>query len=323
MLTLQNFPIKIKTDFSHISSIHTLLIEISESDIFAKLEKFGLHISENILEKIQKFQKNEKFFTIYPENENIFQVVIFFSQNENRLETRTEIFKKFSENNIVFIPDNNIDEAFEAFVLSNYKYQEYKTKKEIFEKIFFVEDVSNVSKIEAKIPLMEAIIVARNLVNMPPNDFNPESFVSMIREKKWKNFDVEIFGEAELRSLGCNLIRAVGQGSARESFMVILKPKKEIPGEKYGFIGKGVTFDAGGIQIKPDKYMLDMKCDMAGAAGIIGVALYLDTLEELPAHTIFGLGIVENMTGDAAFKPLDIYTAYNGKSVEIHHTDAE
>ena len=105
--------------------------------------------------------------------------------------------------------------------------------------------------------------------------------------------------------------------------MVILKPKKEISGEKYAFIGKGVTFDAGGIQIKPDKYMLDMKCDMAGAAGMLGVALYLDTLDVLPIHAIFGLGIVENMTGDAAFKPLDIYTAYNGKTVEIHHTDAE
>lgn len=84
-----------------------------------------------------------------------------------------------------------------------------------------------------------------------------------------------------------------------------------------------MTFDAGGIQIKPDKYMLDMKCDMAGAAGVLGVAMYLDSLPELPLNVVFGLGIVENMTGAAAFKPLDIYTAYNGKTVEIHHTDAE
>lgn len=69
--------------------------------------------------------------------------------------------------------------------------------------------------------------------------------------------------------------------------------------------------------------MLDMKCDMAGAAGMLGVALYFDSFEKLPVNAIFGLGLVENMTGSSAFKPLDVYTAYNGKSVEIHHTDAE
>ena len=91
----------------------------------------------------------------------------------------------------------------------------------------------------------------------------------------------------------------------------------------FGLIGKGVTFDAGGIQIKPDKAMLDMKCDMAGAAWMLGVALYLDSLESLPVNVIIGLGLVENMTWSAAFKPLDVYTAYNGTTVEIHHTDAE
>lgn len=84
-----------------------------------------------------------------------------------------------------------------------------------------------------------------------------------------------------------------------------------------------MTFDAGGIQIKPDKYMLDMKCDMAGAAGVLGVANYLDSLDMLPVNVIIGVGLVENMTGSAAFKPLDVYTAYNGVTVEIHHTDAE
>lgn len=84
-----------------------------------------------------------------------------------------------------------------------------------------------------------------------------------------------------------------------------------------------MTFDAGGIQIKPDKAMLDMKCDMAGAAGFLCLAMYLDSLENLPLHTVFGMAFVENMTGSSAFKPLDIYTAYNGTTVEIHHTDAE
>jgi leucyl aminopeptidase len=84
-----------------------------------------------------------------------------------------------------------------------------------------------------------------------------------------------------------------------------------------------VTFDAGGLQIKPDTAMLDMKCDMSGAAGMIGVAMYLDTLPTLPVNLIIGVGLTENMTGGSAFRPLDIYRAYNGTTVEIHHTDAE
>ena len=114
----------------------------------------------------------------------------------------------------------------------------YFLRKENFDKIFFVEDVSNLAKLELKIPLYEAIYAARNLVNLPPNDFYPETFAQMITSRKWNHFEVEVFGNTELRELGCNLIRAVGQGSARDSIMIILKPKKEISGEKFGIIGK-------------------------------------------------------------------------------------
>lgn len=66
-----------------------------------------------------------------------------------------------------------------------------------------------------------------------------------------------------------------------------------------------------------------MKCDMSGAAGMLGVAIYLDTLDTLPANIIIAVGLVENLVGGSAYKPLDIYKAYNGTTVEIHHTDAE
>jgi leucyl aminopeptidase len=69
--------------------------------------------------------------------------------------------------------------------------------------------------------------------------------------------------------------------------------------------------------------MLDMKCDMSGAAGMVGVAMYLDTLDALPVELTVAIGLTENMTGGSAFRPLDIYKAYNGTTVEIHHTDAE
>lgn len=84
-----------------------------------------------------------------------------------------------------------------------------------------------------------------------------------------------------------------------------------------------MTFDSGGLQVKPDKAMHDMKLDMAGAATVIGVMQYLDTIPDLPVNIIGAIGLVENMSGGNAYKPLDIYRAFNGKTVEIHHTDAE
>lgn len=116
---------------------------------------------------------------------------------------------------------------------------------------------------------------------------------------------------------------AVGAGSDYHPYMVVLTPKNPPKTEKYALIGKGVTFDAGGIQIKPDTAMLDMKCDMSGAAGMLGVAEYLDTRSTLPVDLTIAVGLTENMTGGSAYKPLDIYKAYNGTTVEIHHTDAE
>lgn len=113
-------PIQIATDVANIST-HTLLLEISESNIFEKLEKFQISVPEKILEKIQKARETEKVFTFYPENENIFEVVIFFSKTDDRLENRTEIFRKFSKN-LVYVPDGFVEEAFEAFVLTMYKF---------------------------------------------------------------------------------------------------------------------------------------------------------------------------------------------------------
>lgn len=186
----------------------------------------------------------------------------------------------------------------------------------------YTEPVSEFGIIQ-KMPLLESIITARNLVNTPSYDLYPATFVDRFRQRKWKHFDVHVFWESELKEMGCNLILAVGAGTEKESYMVVLTPKKSPKTEKYALVGKWVTFDSWGVQIKPDKGMEDMKCDMAGGATVFAVASYLDSLDELPLDITFAVGLVENMTGGWAYKPLDVYTAYNGTSVEIVHTDAE
>lgn len=263
-MLLSPLHIEIITDIHKITT-ETVLIEVFDNDLSMACQKLDISLSEKIFTKIQNRPENQDFTTIYPENLENFQIIFFFVNEKNQNEKRIEIFKKFSKN-VAYIPANNFDDALEFFTLTTYNFSLYKSDKKETKQLFFVEDLSRLSNIDNQISLLRSIITARNLVNRSPNDLNPESYVKLISEYHWKHFDVEIFGDVALRELGCNLIRAVGQGSVRESFMVILKPKKPVAGKKIGFIGKGVTFDAGGIQIKPDKAMLDMKCDMAGSA---------------------------------------------------------
>ena len=105
--------------------------------------------------------------------------------------------------------------------------------------------------------------------------------------------------------------------------MVIFERMIDTALPTYALAGKGVTFDAGGLQIKPDDAMLDMKSDMAGAATVIGTLLYLDSRTDLAGNIVAAIGLTENLLGGSAMKPLDILTSYNKKTVEVQHTDAE
>lgn len=318
-----NFPVEIISDISQVT-VKNLVVELRhDTDIVERMSKFNISLSENLINKIKNKNPQDNVFIDYPENKNIFQIIYFFPQEDKLTHDRSELFQKY-KNDIVYIPDGNELEAYEIFTLATYEFDYYKSIKTPLKKYIFIENIDNQKQwFSDKKNLLTSILFARNLVNMSAHDINPESIVKIISEYKWKNFEIEIFGEAQLREFGCNLIRAVGYGSVRESYMVIIKPKKWKGWKKYSLIWKGVTFDSGGIQIKPDKYMIDMKCDMAWSATALGVALYLDSLDNLPLDIVIWLGFVENMTGSAAYKPLDVYSAYNKKTVEIHHTDAE
>jgi leucyl aminopeptidase len=248
-------------------------------------------------------------------------IIVLFSSIDNLMEERSDFFRWLITDSLIH-PAWEIDDAYESLILSTYHYQVYLTQKKEYRYALCVED-AYISKLQAKKSLYDAIYWSRDMINMPPKDMNPEWMIQEITQKKWNHFDVEIYDKNQLEKLGCNLLLAVGAGSVHPPYMVVLKPKNPPKTEKYALIGKGVTFDAGGIQIKPDTAMLDMKCDMSGAAWMLGVAAYLDTMTTLPVDVIIAIGITENMTWDDAFKPLDIYKAYNWTTVEIHHTDAE
>lgn len=165
--------------------------------------------------------------------------------------------------------------------------------------------------------------VARNLVNEPAEVIYPESLAAFCEELRSDQMTVEIWDEARCREEGMGGIIGVGQGSARPPRFIHMSwtPKGEPKGH-IGLVGKGITFDAGGLSIKPSSGMQTMRCDMGGSAVVVGIMSALDKLQ--PNVKVEGLiGAAENMLGGYAFKLGDVLTMRNGKTVEIHNTDAE
>lgn len=172
--------------------------------------------------------------------------------------------------------------------------------------------------------LAAGVNLARRLVNEPAGDIYPESFASeAVSVAEANGISIEVWDRARLEAERCGSLLAVGKGSDRDSRLVILKynggPDGAAP---LAFVGKGVTFDSGGLSIKPTDGMKTMKCDMAGAAAVVGAMQTIAQLK-LPVNVIGFCGLVENMLGGSAFKLGDVLRARNGKTIEVLNTDAE
>ncbi|MEM7651420.1 MAG: leucyl aminopeptidase [Pseudomonadota bacterium] len=167
---------------------------------------------------------------------------------------------------------------------------------------------------------------ARDLVNTAPNDLYPESYAKILRsELKPLGVEIEIFDEKKLEKMGMGGIIAVGKGSERKPRMVIMRwngGSKAKNAKKVGFVGKGVTFDTGGISLKPGAGMDEMKMDMGGSAAVVGLIKTL-ALRKAKVNAVGIVGLAENMPASNAYRPGDILTSYNGKTIEVLNTDAE
>jgi len=172
--------------------------------------------------------------------------------------------------------------------------------------------------------LGECVNFARHLVNQPPQDIYPESFAAEAKQvaDRW-GLQIEIWDEHKLADERCEALLAVGRGSDRPPRLVVLRHtggKQSDP--VLALVGKGVTFDSGGYSIKPSDSMLTMKMDMAGAATVLASMEAIARLE-LPINVIGLMGLVENLVSGHSYKLGDVITARNGKTIEIHNTDAE
>ena len=172
--------------------------------------------------------------------------------------------------------------------------------------------------------LAAGVRLARDLVSEPPNLLYPASFVERLGELEEKGVEVAVLNEDEMAERGMGLLLAVGRGSARESRLAVCtwRGAADPDAPPLVLVGKGVTFDSGGLSLKPTKDMEPMKYDMSGAAAVVGALLVL-AQRKAAANVVGVLGLVENMPDGAAMRPSDILTSMSGKTVEVVNTDAE
>ncbi len=167
------------------------------------------------------------------------------------------------------------------------------------------------------------MLLTRELVNLPANYMFPESFTRRAAEVAVSSgLELDVWDELRLRRERCGALLGVSAGSSRPPRLLILRypGKKQIP--PIALVGKGVTFDSGGLSIKPTDGMLTMKCDMAGAATVLGAMQTIAALQ-CDAPVVGVIGLVENMISGNCYKLGDVLTARSGKTIEIHNTDAE
>lgn len=217
----------------------------------------------------------------------------------------------------------------EATVLGLYKYGKYKTEKNDFsiESLTLLEeDRRNLKDVEAGIKtglvIADATNYTRDLVNGPAGFVTPSFMADEARRiAKENNLRVHVFGKEEIKSMGMGALLGVSKGSEQEPKFIILEHNPTAK-ERIAVVGKGITFDSGGLDLKPYQYMEDMKQDKAGAAAVLGIMQIAAKLK-LPIHVIGAMPVTENMPGGRAQKPGDIVTAYNKKTIEVVNTDAE
>ncbi|OQX59195.1 MAG: leucyl aminopeptidase [Helicobacteraceae bacterium 4484_230] len=222
----------------------------------------------------------------------------------------------------------------EGFLLGSYSYQNYKSepKKSEFETLFLSSDNFNGEEItfnELRTAADNAVITAnatnytRDLVNTTPQDMNPEIMAQAAQELADKNgLDCEVFDEKRLEEEKMNAILSVGRASVHKPRMIHLSYLPENPKTKITLVGKGLTYDSGGLSLKPSTSMVTMKMDKAGACAVLGILKAVSELK-LPVEVHGFIGAAENMVDGSAYKPDDVLTARNGKTIEVRNTDAE
>lgn len=227
-----------------------------------------------------------------------------------------------------------MDEEFSALIAAGFKnrsftFHHYKTKKNDekvhLEKAHFVTDALEKTKktYEPLACVVEGVHLTRTVVSEPPNVLYPETMADYAKELTKIGVHVEVFNKLDIQRLKMGGLLGVAQGSTKDPRFIVMQwtngDKKQQP---VALVGKGVTFDSGGISIKPSANMEDMKYDMAGAGVVLGTMKAL-ALRKAKVNVVGIMAMCENMPSGSALRPADVLTTMSGQTVEVQNTDAE
>lgn len=244
-----------------------------------------------------------------------------------------------SKINVIFEPHASAEEgvalraAHMAFAaqLRAYRFDKYKTQLKnddlpsLQQIVLLVDKTAAARRAFASLEAVaEGVCLTRDLVSEPPNVLYPESYAKRCAALKELGVKVEVLGEKEMKKLGMGALLGVGQGSVRESKIVVMRwnGASNSRAKPLAFIGKGVTFDTGGISLKPAGGMEDMKWDMGGSGTVVGL-MHALAGRKAKVNAIGVIGLVENMPDGNAQRPGDVVTSMSGQTIEVINTDAE
>ena len=338
-----------KISFSDkINSNDNLVIIYSDKNLLLKKKKLST-TEKNLIEKVEKLKKSKESFTDFftiPDGKQIKKVLIskikskFGTSDTEALAGR--ILNQLERNKIekvtvIIEVDSNrkdllrsIKDLTYGFLMKDYRFEKYKTITKKDFKILslsfsFAVTQSEKKILENHIQMVKGIYLTRDLVSEPANELYPEKFVQLCNVLNKVGIKSEILNEKQIKKLGMNALMGVAQGSVKPPRVLVMKwngKKDKNFANPLSFIGKGVTFDTGGISIKPSGGMEDMKWDMGGAAVVAGL-MYTLAIRKSKANVVGVVGLVENMPDGNAQRPGDIVKSMSGQTIEVLNTDAE
>ncbi len=260
------------------------------------------------------------------EEEEIRRAAKFLYDKARKMKKELNIkpFKGMKEERFVYrITEGLVLSDFEVNYKSKDKEKKQK-KKEVKAYLNVKNNKANKEALKKAKVLAESQNYARELANLPSNIGTPERMRDEAKKlaKKLK-LKIKVIDKAEMKRRGMNTILAVNEGSGKGAYLVELTYEgRKGKGLDYAFVGKGITFDSGGLQVKPGKYMLEMHLDKTGACVALGAIKAVAELK-LKVNAKAVVVFTENMNGSNAYKPRSVIKSYSGKTIEIEHTDAE
>jgi len=310
LLNVNKFPNYLKEVILKFKDIKNLQEKVNSN----KLTKLNLIINNEIRDFI--IIKADNFLKY---NSQIEGALIYNTLNDNNFEEANLIISR----NILVKKNNYTNNLITGFAIRSFKFDKYFTKKNNKNYLInIIIDNKFRNKFKYNKNLVDSINETKSLISEPANVLFPESYAKRCLKLKKIGLNVKVLDEKQLKKIGMRALLGVAQGSVKSPKVVIFEWKAKKNSNPTILIGKGVTFDTGGISIKPSRGMQEMIMDMGGSAVVVG-SMMNAALGKSKKSLIGIIGLVENMPDANAQRPGDIVKTLSGKTVEVLNTDAE